>query len=118
MIRLLPLQKGGWPSIRPVRPLSIPSLASCHPDGHTDHQLWVLDTPHLAGADQIEPRLSQTLRGLRGTAPYHWDGVPGDPYGGLNASKENTWSLIVVLTNRRRGQTCDRLKYVEYHDCS
>ena len=38
------------------------------------------------GADQIEPRLSQTLRGLRGTAPYHWDGVPGDPYGGKNAA--------------------------------
>lgn len=62
------------------------SCASCHPDGHTDHQLWVLDTPHLVGADQIEPRLSQTLRGLRGTAPHHWDGVPGDPYGGPNAS--------------------------------
>ena len=46
----------------------------------------MLDTPHLVGVDQIEPRLSQTLRGLRGTAPYHWDGVPGDPYGGQNAS--------------------------------
>lgn len=62
------------------------SCASCHADGHTDHLLWVLDTPHLVGADQIEPRLSQTLRGLRGTAPYHWDGVPGDPYGGRNAA--------------------------------
>lgn len=62
------------------------SCASCHADGHTDQLLWVLDTPHLFGADQIEPRLSQTLRGLRGTAPYHWDGVPGDPYGGTNAS--------------------------------
>lgn len=62
------------------------SCASCHPDGHTDQLLWVLATPHLVGADQIEPRLSQTLRGLRGTAPYHWDGVPGDPYGGRNAS--------------------------------
>lgn len=62
------------------------SCASCHADGNTDQLLWVLDTPHLVGADQIEPRLSQTLRGLRGTAPYHWDGVPGDPYGGKNAS--------------------------------
>ncbi|NCF89561.1 MAG: hypothetical protein GWQ05_01165 [Verrucomicrobiaceae bacterium] len=62
------------------------SCASCHADGHTDQLLWVLDTPHIVGADQIEPRLSQTLRGLRGTAPYHWDGVPGDPYGGPNAS--------------------------------
>ena len=62
------------------------SCASCHADGHTDHLLWVLETPHLVGANQIEPRLSQTLRGLRGTAPYHWDGVPGDPYGGRNAA--------------------------------
>lgn len=62
------------------------ACASCHADGHTDQLLWVLDTPHLVGADQVEPRLSQTLRGLRGTAPYHWDGVPGDPYGGPNAS--------------------------------
>ena len=62
------------------------SCASCHPDGHTDQLLWVLDTPHIVGADQVEPRLSQTLRGLRGTAPYHWDGIPGDPYGGPNAS--------------------------------
>jgi YVTN family beta-propeller protein len=62
------------------------SCASCHPDGHTDQLLWVLDTPHIVGADQIEPRLSQQLRGLRDTAPYHWDGIPGDPYGGSNAS--------------------------------
>lgn len=62
------------------------SCASCHADGHTDQLLWVLDTPHMVGDDQIEPRLSQTLRGLRGTAPYHWDGVPGDPYGGRNAA--------------------------------
>ena len=62
------------------------SCASCHADGNTDQLLWVLETPHLVGADQIEPRLSQTLRGLRGTAPYHWDGVPGDPYGGKNAA--------------------------------
>lgn len=62
------------------------ACASCHADGHTDQLLWVLDTPHLVGADQVEPRLSQTLRGLRGTAPYHWDGVPGDPYGGTNAA--------------------------------
>ena len=64
------------------------SCASCHADGHTDQLLWVLDTPHMVGGDQIEPRLSQTLRGLRGTAPYHWDGVPGDPYGGRNAASK------------------------------
>jgi hypothetical protein len=25
-------------------------------------------------------------RGLRDTAPYHWDGIPGDPYGGNNSA--------------------------------
>ena len=25
-------------------------------------------------------------RGLRDTAPYHWDGIPGDPYGGINSA--------------------------------
>ena len=26
------------------------------------------------------------IRGLRDTAPYHWDGIPGDPYGGNNSA--------------------------------
>jgi hypothetical protein len=26
------------------------------------------------------------IRGLRDTAPFHWDGVPGDPYGGINSA--------------------------------
>ena len=26
------------------------------------------------------------VRGLRDTAPYHWDGIPGDPYGGNNTA--------------------------------
>jgi hypothetical protein len=26
------------------------------------------------------------IRGLRDTEPYHWDGIPGDPYGGPNAA--------------------------------
>ena len=25
------------------------------------------------------------IRGLRDTEPYHWDGIPGDPYGGNNS---------------------------------
>ena len=63
------------------------SCASCHPDGHTDQLLWVLDTPLCdVGCDQIQPRLVQDIRGLRGTAPYHWDGIPGDPFGGINTS--------------------------------
>ena len=63
------------------------SCASCHPDGHTDQLLWVLDTPLCdVGCDQIQPRLAQDMRGLRGTAPYHWDGIPGDPFGGVNTA--------------------------------
>ena len=26
------------------------------------------------------------VRGLRDTAPFHWDGIPGDPYGGINSA--------------------------------
>ena len=68
------------------------SCASCHPDGHTDQLLWVLDTPLCdVGCDQIQPRLVQDIRGLRGTAPYHWDGIPGDPFGGINTSSIETY---------------------------
>jgi YVTN family beta-propeller protein len=62
------------------------SCASCHPDGHTDQLLWVLETPHVSGGDQIQPRSTMPLRGLRDTAPFHWDGIPGDPYGGNNSA--------------------------------
>ena len=62
------------------------SCASCHPDGHTDQLLWVLDTPIVTGGTQIMPRTTMPVRGLRDTAPYHWDGIPGDPYGGNNSA--------------------------------
>lgn len=62
------------------------SCASCHPDGHTDQLLWVLATPIVSGGDQIMPRSTMPCRGLRDTAPFHWDGVPGDPYGGINSA--------------------------------
>lgn len=62
------------------------SCASCHPDGHTDQLLWVLDTPIVTGGNQIQPRSTMPLRGLRDTAPFHWDGIPGDPYGGNNSA--------------------------------
>ncbi len=64
------------------------SCESCHPDGHTDQLLWVLNTPpcDLPGCTQIPPRITMPIRGLRDTAPYHWDGIPGDPYGGNNTS--------------------------------
>ena len=67
------------------------SCASCHPNGHTDQLLWVLDTPLCdVGCDQIQPRLVQDIRGLRDTAPYHWDGIPGDPFGGINTANTLT----------------------------
>ena len=67
------------------------SCESCHPDGHTDQLLWVLATPEcdVEGCTQIPPRLTMPVRGLRGTAPYHWDGIPGDPFGGRNTSSIN-----------------------------
>ena len=64
------------------------SCESCHPDGGTDQLAWVLDTPicSAAGCTQIPPRITMPIRGLRDTAPYHWDGIPGDPYGGRNTA--------------------------------
>ena len=62
------------------------SCASCHPDGHTDQLLWVLKTPVVTGGEQIMPRSTMPIRGLRDTAPFHWDGIPGDPYGGNNSA--------------------------------
>ncbi|MDP7050655.1 MAG: ankyrin repeat domain-containing protein [Verrucomicrobiota bacterium] len=62
------------------------SCASCHPDGHTDQLLWVLKTPIVTGGNQIMPRTTMPVRGLRDTAPFHWDGVLGDPYGGINSA--------------------------------
>ena len=62
------------------------SCASCHPDGNTDQLLWVLDTPIVTRGNQIMPRSTMPVRGLRDTAPFHWDGIPGDPYGGINSA--------------------------------
>ncbi|MGJ8662249.1 MAG: hypothetical protein ACSHWU_01305 [Marinicella sp.] len=70
------------------------SCESCHPDGGTDQLLWILDTPicSLPGCDQIAPRITMPIRGLRDTAPFHWDGIPGDPYGGSNTANINGFS--------------------------
>ena len=62
------------------------SCASCHPNGHSDQLLWVLDTPIVSGGNQIMPRLTMPVRGLRDTSPFHWDGTKGDPYGGINST--------------------------------
>jgi len=63
------------------------ACASCHPDGNTDQLLWNVGAPPCitAGCDQIQPRMTMPVRGLRDTLPLHWDGVPGDPFGGINA---------------------------------
>ncbi|MDP7106152.1 MAG: hypothetical protein QGH41_03685, partial [Roseibacillus sp.] len=50
----------------------------------------VLKTPIVTGGDQIMPRSTMPVRGLRDTAPYHWDGIPGDPYGGNNSANIRT----------------------------
>ena len=67
------------------------SCESCHPDNHTDQLVWVLDTPRcdVDGCTQIPPRLTMPAKGLRDTQPYHWDGIPGDPYGGNNTASIN-----------------------------
>jgi len=62
------------------------SCESCHPDGNTDQLLWNLGAKCVtAGCDQKIPRSTMPIRGLRDTLPLHWDGVLGDPFGGINA---------------------------------
>ena len=81
------------------------ACASCHPDGHTDQLIWVLDTPLCdVGCDQIQPRLVQDIRGLRGSAPYHWDGTLGDPFGGINTP--NITSLVEPNCDLEVPETC------------
>jgi len=64
------------------------SCESCHPDGNVDQLVWVLNTPicNREGCTQIPPRTTMPVRGLRDSAPFHWDGIPGDPYGGRNTA--------------------------------
>ena len=70
------------------------SCESCHPDAHTDQLIWVLQTPACSGTDgcmdQVPPRVTMPVRGARDTQPYHWDGIPGDPYGGINTANIRT----------------------------
>ncbi len=62
------------------------SCGSCHPDGNTDQLLWNLGSKCITpGCDQVQPRTTMPIRGLRDTLPLHWDGVVGDPFGGINA---------------------------------
>ena len=81
------------------------SCASCHPDGHTDQLLWVLDTPVVTGGNQIMPRSTMPVRGLRDTAPYHWDGIPGDPYGGINSASVHRSVLPNSIADKAESAT-------------
>ena len=82
------------------------SCESCHPDGGTDQLLWILDTPFcsLPGCNQIPPRITMPIRGLRDTAPYHWDGIPGDPYGGSNTANIN--GFVPANCDREAPESC------------
>ena len=96
------------------------SCESCHPDGHTDQLIWVLQTPACdtgggsggnaaqlaAGCTQVPPRLTMPVRGLRDTQPYHWDGIPGDPYGGINTA--SVLASVEPNCDVRRPETCTR----------
>ena len=44
------------------------------------------------------------IRGLRDTAPYHWDGVPGDPIGGRNGQDVS----LNLLPNCTDAESCTR----------
>jgi len=85
------------------------SCESCHPDGGTDQLVWVLDTPpcDVGGCTQIPPRITMPIRGLRDTAPYHWDGIPGDPYGGNNTANIRGYDL--PNCSREEPESCTRV---------
>ncbi len=46
------------------------ACATCHPNSHLDGLAWNLETPQL-GRDRVANR---TLRGVKDTAPYKWNG--------------------------------------------
>jgi len=58
------------------------ACAACHIDGDTDGLAWDLGDPggamQLVGGFNMHPMkgplTTQTLRGLRGTGPFHWRG--------------------------------------------
>jgi YVTN family beta-propeller protein len=67
------------------------SCASCHPFAHTDQLLWRIGGSctygDCTGDDEI--RSTMPIRGLRDTVPLHWDGDPGDPFGGPSGKVGN-----------------------------
>jgi len=65
------------------------SCESCHPNGHIDQLIWVLNAPGMptlgavvgAAGPQGDPesRVTLSVRGLRDTLPLHWDGSLAKP---------------------------------------
>jgi DNA-binding beta-propeller fold protein YncE len=64
------------------------SCESCHPNGHIDQLLWVINTLESPADDPgcqpatehcPEPRSTMPVRGLRDTIPLHWVGTLADP---------------------------------------
>lgn len=86
------------------------SCDSCHPDNNVDQLVWILDTPPCdqrhPGCTQIPPRLTMPVRGLRDTQPYHWDGIPGDPYGGINVA--SLWEPVDPNCELNDPESCTR----------
>lgn len=84
------------------------SCDSCHPDNNVDQLVWILDTPICdhPGCTQIPPRLTMPVRGLRDTQPYHWDGIPGDPYGGVNVA--SLWEPVEPNCEIDNPESCTR----------
>ena len=83
------------------------SCASCHPDAHTDQLIWVLDPPVVTGGNQIQPRVTMPVKGLRDTVPFHWDGTQGDPYGGINSA--NLRKNVSATCDKNKQETCARV---------
>jgi hypothetical protein len=64
------------------------ACVSCHPDGMAEQLMWNIEAPRCnrPGCTQFQLRSTMPIRGLRDTAPYHWDNVPGNPYKVSNGS--------------------------------
>jgi len=68
------------------------ACVSCHPDGMPDQLIWNIAAPACdqPGCTQFQLRSTMPIRGLRDTEPYHWDGVPGNPYEASNGASSMT----------------------------
>jgi hypothetical protein len=74
------------------------SCESCHPQGHVDQLLWVINTLEgpadvpgcdPGGEDCPEPRSTMPIRGLRDTIPLHWVGTLADPIPGVFLAEDD-----------------------------